>query len=819
MDFLGLSIMTILITTPMLSKYDAVSNDVVGMYSLLSGKYDCKVYAEVRNVPDADYISSGGLKKVLNDENSILIYHHSVNWEKGEELLRAAKCKIVFKYHNITPPHFFTKYYEPYVRECTKGREQTDRFIRDYPEALWLCDSKYNASDIEGCNDHREHSPQGCVPMVSICPPFNKTEQWTKIDPDREVLRHCDEDAVNLLFIGRVVPSKGHMFLLDILDSYIRNFSSAVFDSGVKLRMIGNFDPALEYYAEEVKEKIKSCNLEKYVEFIGEINDSQLLAYYMGSDFLVSASEHEGFFVPAIEAQYLGLPIIARAGCAVPETMGENQILLGDDPAQYAAAIHTLCNDNSYREFVRTAGLKNFKRRFSNKIITETFIDFMRTRLGLFGGADAATADVAHTSAAPTDAATRHKTKIALVVQRYGKEINGGAELHAKLIADRFVSMLHCDVEVLTTCALEYTTWENHYPEGVCDVDGIKVRRFKTVKQRNVKKHDRLSTRLFAGGNFSTEQGDNLKLSSKKEFKWLKEQGPYCPALIEYIKQHHSEYDVFVFVTYLYYTTVCGIAEVGDKAILVPTAHDEPPIYMNMYKGVFRSPQGIAFNTAEEREFVQKLFFNKHIPNDLFGVGVDITEDANPAQFCKRYGTSNYLLYAGRMEAGKNLPELFEFFIRYKERNPSDLKLLLMGRGACEPPSHPDIYSLGFVSDRDKTDGMAGARLFVLPSANESLSIVVLESMSHGVPVVVNGRCEVLKGHCEKSGAGLHYSDYDEFESSVKFLLENDTAYAQMREKAREYVNTYYNWDVIMDKYKVMIEDIVGLHSGSSYSS
>ena len=360
--------MSILITTPTLSNYSAVGNDVEAMFRILSAGHNCKVHAEHRLSNNVEYIRDKDLKKLLNDKDSILLYHHSVYWEEGKHLLKKAKCRVIFRYHNITPPSFYTSYSEMYEYVCNRGREQTIDLIRDFPNALWLCDSSYNAKDLVGVPKQN----------IFICPPFNKIEEWAKVGPDKGILQKLrSSEEINLLFVGRVVPNKGYLFLVDIINSYVRNFgveSCGNSQCGINLRIIG--DQCVESYSLELKRKIKMCGLERNIEFIGEVTDEALLAYYMGSDFLVSASEHEGFFVPAAEAQYLGLPIIARSMTAVPDTVGENQVLLHDDPKQYAAAIHVLHGNAEYREFLREQGRNNFANRFSSEKITEVFGKF-----------------------------------------------------------------------------------------------------------------------------------------------------------------------------------------------------------------------------------------------------------------------------------------------------------------------------------------------------------------------------------------------------------------------------------------------------------
>lgn len=384
--------------------------------------------------------------------------------------------------------------------------------------------------------------------------------------------------------------------------------------------------------------------------------------------------------------------------------------------------------------------------------------------------------------------------KIAIINQRYGIEVNGGSELYSRQIAERLSAKY--EVEVLTSCALEYERWSNHYKEGQEIINHVTVRRFKTEHERKQAIFSALNREMHINENVTEEQSEH----------WIDEMGPYCPSLIQYIKENREEYRVFIVVTYLYYTAVRSMPEIGDKAIFIPTAHKEPYIDFKMYKKIFELPKAYVFLTDEEHALVTSKFDIEEKPYDVMGVGVDVPKDIDESAFKKKYDVDNYLIYVGRIDLGKESPKMFQYFMEYKKRNDNALKLVLMGKAVIDVPQHPDIINLGFVSEEDKFNGIKGARALILPSKYESLSISVLEAMRLSVPVIVNGRCDVLKGHCVKSNGGLYYNNYFEFEGAVNYLLSHREEYQKMQQNARHYVETYFDWEVIMDKFDRMIE-------------
>lgn len=386
--------------------------------------------------------------------------------------------------------------------------------------------------------------------------------------------------------------------------------------------------------------------------------------------------------------------------------------------------------------------------------------------------------------------------KIAIINQRYGLEVNGGSELYSRQIAEHLCNKY--DVEVLTTCALDYVTWGNYYKEGIEEINGVKVRRFPTDHERTPRTFTALDTEMHQNPNVSMEVSQ----------RWMDEMGPYCPKLIDYVRAHQNDYDLFIVVTYLYYTAVRSLPIIGHKAIFIPTAHQEPYINFKMYKEVFAAPKAYVFLTDEEKNLVQKKFNIEEKPYDVMGVGVDVPDIIDGESFKKKYLLDDYIVYVGRIDQGKDCPRMFDYFMEYKKRNPGNLKLVLMGKAVVPIPEHPDIVSLGFVSDEDKFNGIKGSKALVLPSKFESLSISVLEAMTLSVPVVVNGRCDVLKGHCIKSNGGLYYRNYFEFEGCFNYLLSHEEIYLQMCLNAQKYVDSYFRWDTVMEKFDKIIEVI-----------
>ena len=421
--------------------------------------------------------------------------------------------------------------------------------------------------------------------------------------------------------------------------------------------------------------------------------------------------------------------------------------------------------------------------------------------------------------------------KIAFVIQRYGAEVLGGSEQLCRLVAER-LAPTH-DVDVLTTCARDYVTWKNEYPEGADRIKGVTVRRFATTRTRDLESFNAYSDWIYNNGHTRDD-----------EIEWLKQQGPWAPALIEYLKRHQQQYDVLIFFTYLYAPTVLGLDVAPSRSVLVSTAHDEPAIRLGIFKEVFSRPAALLYLTESERRFVHAQFPDRPLLEEVVGVGVDLPQqqpyprmaapppeddapvdaaaerpndeppDAEPVRdprshllargvvFRRRHRLYGPIaLYGGRIDPGKGCEELLQYFNEYVGEG-GDATLVLMGVRLMSLPEDPFIRFAGQLSDRERLQALEAATVVVCPSPFESLSLLALEALSVGTPILCNARSEVLVEHCIRSNGGLFYADRDEFVDCLKRLVGDDRLRAALGRNGRDYVRRSFRWDVVLGKYE-----------------
>jgi glycosyltransferase involved in cell wall biosynthesis len=393
---------------------------------------------------------------------------------------------------------------------------------------------------------------------------------------------------------------------------------------------------------------------------------------------------------------------------------------------------------------------------------------------------------------------TAARPEVAFVVQRYGEGITGGSESLARAVAERLSGENR--ITVFTTCARDYVTWRNELPAGPERLGDVDVLRFPVEEERDLAAFNEFAEPLYVGERTRDE-----------EIEFLRRQGPHAPRLVEALRAQKDRFAAVVFFTYLYSPTYWGLEAAPERAALVPTTHDEPPLRFGVYREVFARPKAFGFLTPAEEALVRRRFPLGDRPGFLVGMGVEVTPTPDVAGFRARHGLERpYVLYAGRIDAGKGCAEMLAHHERYRREKEDAAELVLIGRLAMALPGQPGVRYLGFLPEAEKAAAMAGARAIVCPSPYESLSIVLLEGFALGTPGLVNASSAVLEEHCLRSNAGLFYADGDEYVEAMAALAGEDRLREALGANGRRYVEAEYRWDVVLVRWRALLKAAAG---------
>jgi glycosyltransferase involved in cell wall biosynthesis len=383
--------------------------------------------------------------------------------------------------------------------------------------------------------------------------------------------------------------------------------------------------------------------------------------------------------------------------------------------------------------------------------------------------------------------------RVAFVVQRYGTEVVGGAELHCRWVAEH-VAARH-EVEVLTTTATDYLSWTNVLPAGPSPVNGVTVRRFPVVRERR--------------------EDDFLPVANKvcffdhtdeEERRWLEEHGPVTPGLVEHLRDHEKDYDAIVFFSYRYWTTYFGMQVAPHKSLLVPTAEHDRVLYLRLFRDFYRLPAAIAFNSPEEKDLIERVTGNEGLPGEVVGTGIERPAAVPVNEVAPRLDLlGDYFVYVGRIEPEKGCAVMIDHFLRWQRETRATSTLALFGRSTMTISENAHVRLMGVVPDGEKLAAIARSRALIMPSRHESLSMVVLEAWMMGRPVLVNGDCEVLRGQVLRADGGLYYRRYEEFAAAMDLLVSESDLADRLGAQGREYFEANYAWDRILEKYERLL--------------
>ena len=394
-------------------------------------------------------------------------------------------------------------------------------------------------------------------------------------------------------------------------------------------------------------------------------------------------------------------------------------------------------------------------------------------------------------------------TRVAIVVQRCHEDIVGGSETlawhYAQLLRDSY------EVDLLTTTAVDTSVWANTLAEGPEIKDEVRIVRFPVTIGRSeywsglqTRLHEAFNPPFVPGGNHNGALPKTRWTIALQE-DFIRHQGPYSESLFQFIRKNWRDYRALIFITYLYPTTYFGLQQLpAGRALFAPTLHDELPAYLPVYKYSARRALELIWLTAAESQVGQKLWGD--LPGRIVSMAID-SEIREPQRM-----PVPYLLYSGRVDPNKGCRELFDYFLTFKKNHPGKLRLIITGIDDIPIPEHEDIEFKGFVSAEEKFRLMAGATLFVIPSPNESFSIVTLEAMAQKTPVLANSASTVLADHIKNSGAGSVYGDYQSFARALDQLSENEELLTKMGNLGREYVLSRYGTETVRQALIAAIE-------------
>ena len=691
----------------------------------------------------------------------LVLYHHGIASELVP-FLGSLRCRKVLAYHNITPEHFFAPFDPQVARALRDGRLQLHA-LRDQVD-LALCFSEFSARELREVGFAR----------VRVIPPPLEPRRVTRPGDERLFRKLSDGRTRNLLFVGRVVPNKRIEDLIDLTARLLER------NPGRPLRLViaGAFQRSSSYFS-FLKERAKP--LSEHVVFLGAITEHELCACYRASHLFVSMSEHEGFGLPLVEAMAAGIPVVAFSGAAVPEAVAGAGVLFSEKRFEHVAALcEILLDDQARRRKLVEAG----RKRAAHVSAESTQAPLAQALAGF----------------EPPRGPRRppgKKPRIGFVTHRYGAEIVGGAERHCRALAMHMAK--DWEVEVLTSCASDYLTWEDTCSPGESADGPVAVRRFPGTVTRDMRRFNALSRKLFGRAQ---ERLD--------EERWLRAQGPSLPSLYAYLAKQREAYDGFVFFTYLYEPTAVGLPIAGRRALFVPTAHDEPPLRFGIYRQVFAAPAGILFNTPEEQALCEGLFEMAGIHREALGIGVE-AEAGDPHPLLDRVGLrSDYLLYLGRIAPGKGVPELLAGYAKLRKRLGAIAPALVLA-GSDEIGLAPaaGVYVPGPLPESAKWGALRGASAIVVPSAHESLSLVALEAWACGKPVIANGESPVLAGQTHRSRAAVLYGGPESFAEIAAGLMADPAQRSQLGAAGQAFVETAYGWARIEERWRTLMRELV----------
>lgn len=350
------------ILTSHLKTGDAIGNDVLGMHrSLKKQGHETRMYAENWDVEEERVWAVREIGDFLQNPDDVFIYHHSIGWDAGIALLKDLPCRKVIKYHNVTPPEFFTGVSQWHEDRCAEGQRQLKEIVAAGCE-LYLSASAYNMRDFLalGVSEAKNF----------VVPPFHRLDELQSTPADMKVIETYRDGKTNILSVSRVAPHKNQAALIEAFAIYHHDYNLCS-----RLLIVGREEEPFKAYSVRLRELIKFLCLEDAIVFSGELAEDALKACYLLSNVFMLASSHEGFSVPLVEAMALKVPIVSYDAAAIPETVGNAGLVLDKrEPSLMAEAVNLLVEDEATNVALGVSGRHRYEQHFTNARIEGRFL-------------------------------------------------------------------------------------------------------------------------------------------------------------------------------------------------------------------------------------------------------------------------------------------------------------------------------------------------------------------------------------------------------------------------------------------------------------
>jgi len=388
--------------------------------------------------------------------------------------------------------------------------------------------------------------------------------------------------------------------------------------------------------------------------------------------------------------------------------------------------------------------------------------------------------------------------KLAFVVQRYGSDFIGGAEKYGRAMATGLAAEGH-DITVVTSCATSYADWANVYPPGTADDEGVTVHRVPVVAPRD---NDR-----FIPLHLRATDTWEVPLWPWAQERWAQTMGPDLVAALPLLAEVAAAADVTVFLGYHYAHTLLLTRHVAafGATVVIPTAHPEGAFHVGRVGHIFQHADRVLCLAPEEAELVGATYGCGDkidvVPCPVQPLDPPLAANIAPVLEPLGLRRDRYAVVVGRVDPAKGSDDAMRFAREYHRSVDPTFELVVVGPGGDELSEGDGIRTTGFVADPVKDALVAGAGVLVQPSYMESFSLALMEAWMFERPALIQRRSRVLAGHTTRSGGGLTYRDYLDFEAALHTLLTSPDLRHTLGTKGHNYALREFAWGRVAPQF------------------